>query len=107
MEFLKKISSAILLAIIIALPLSFLEALTVYSIINLYEIPYLVNFEYYQIMGISFVLMMTRNRVRFISEDEKQKDLLPQIIGPSLNRLFRIAFVWSVALAVHFIFFNY
>ncbi len=106
MELLKKISSAVLLSLLIALPLSFLESLTIYCIINLYEIPYLINFEYYQIMGISFIYMITRNRIRIKNESENE-DLLPQILSMSANRLFRIVFVWSVSLAIHYLFFNY
>ena len=108
MEFIKKLFSAIALSLIVSLPLSMLEALAVYSIINLYEIPYLIKFQYYQILGISFIIMITRNRIRIESEDEKNegKDLVSSIISLSVNRLFRIVFVWSVSFAVHYIFFN-
>jgi hypothetical protein len=82
-----------------------LEALAVYSIINLYEIPYLIKFHYYQIIGISFIIMITRNRIRIDSEEEKE--LLPSIISLSANRLFRIIFVWSVSFSLHYIFFNF
>lgn len=105
MEFLKKISSAILLSILVSLPLSMLEALVVYSIINLYEIPYLVEFEYYQIMGIVFIFMITRNGVK--QENNENTDILKELALISLNRLLRISFVWSVAFFIHYIFFNY
>ena len=105
MEFIKKLSSAIALSLMISLPLSMLEALAVYSIINLYEIPYLIKFHYYQIIGISFIIMITRNRIRIDSEEEKE--LLPSIISLSANRLFRILFVWSVSFSLHYIFFNF
>jgi hypothetical protein len=105
MEFIKKLSSAIALSLMISLPLSMLEALAVYSIINLYEIPYLIKFHYYQIIGISFIIMITRNRIRIDSEEEKE--LLPSIISLSANRLFRIIFVWSVSFSLHYIFFNF
>jgi hypothetical protein len=105
MEFIKKLSSAIALSLIISLPLSMLEALSVYSIINLYEIPYLIKFHYYQIIGISFIIMITRNRIRIDSEEDKE--LLPSIISLSSNRLFRIIFVWSVSFSLHYIFFNF
>jgi len=106
MDFFKKICSAIALSLLIALPLSMLEALTIYSIIKLYEIPYLTEFKYYQIMGISFIYMITRNRIKAKSED-KEEDLLHQILTLSANRLFRIVFVWSVAFSIHYLFFNY
>ncbi len=106
MEFIKKLSSAIALSLIISLPLSMLEALAVYSIINLYEIPYLIKFHYYQIIGISFIIMITRNRIRIDSEGE-EKELFPTIISLSSNRLFRIIFVWSVSFSLHYIFFNF
>lgn len=106
MEFIKKLSSAIALSLIISLPLSMLEALAIYSIINLYEIPYLIKFHYYQIIGISFIIMITRNRIRIDSEEE-EKELLPSIISLSANRLFRIIFVWSVSFSLHYIFFNF
>ena len=106
MELIKRISSAILLALIIALPLAFLEALMVYCIIAIYEIPYLVNFQYYQILGLSFVYMMTRNRIKIREEKTSNKDFIKEISGPSLNRLFRLVFVWSVALMIHQIFFK-
>ena len=105
MEFIKKLSSAIALSLMISLPLSMLEALAIYSIINLYEIPYLIKFHYYQIIGISFIIMITRNRIRIDSEEEKE--LLPSIISLSANRLFRIIFVWSVSFSLHYIFFNF
>jgi len=105
MEFIKKLSSAIALSLMISLPLSMLEALAVYSIINLYEIPYLIKFHYYQIIGISFIIMITRNRIRIDSEEEKE--LFPSIISLSANRLFRIIFVWSVSFSLHYIFFNF
>ncbi len=106
MEFIKKLSSAIALSLMISLPLSMLEALAVYSIINLYEIPYLIKFHYYQIIGISFIIMITRNRIRIDSEGE-EKELFPTIISLSSNRLFRIIFVWSVSFSLHYIFFNF
>lgn len=105
MDFVKKLFSAISLSILISLPISMLEALTIFSIIKLYEIPYLCNFEYYQILGISFIFMITRNRVKIYQEKEKEKNLLEQIIPLSLNRLFRVIFVWCVSFAVHFFIF--
>ena len=110
MDFFKKISAAILLAILVGLPLSLLEALTIYSISKLYEIPYLSNFHYHQIMGLSFIIMITRNSIRFTSESYKHEDadkdanLISSILKSSSNRLFRMTFVWCVALAVHYLF---
>ena len=111
MEIFKKISAAILLATVIGVPLALLEALSVYSIVNLYEIPYLSNFHYFQILGLSFIIMITRNRIRFTSESckeikEDNDPLMPEIIIQSSNRLFRIAFVWGVALVVNYLFFK-
>ena len=106
MEFIKKLFSAISLSLIISLPLSMLEALAIYSIICLYKIPYLLEFHYYQILGISFVIMITRNRIKMDPEEE-EKPLLPSLLSSSSNRLFRILFVWSVSFAIHYIFFNY
>lgn len=104
MELIKRISSAILLALLIALPLALLEALMVFCIIGLYEIPYLINFEYHQILGLSFIYMMTRNRIKMRDENSSSKDFIKEITGPSLNRLFRVVFVWSVSLMIHQIF---
>jgi hypothetical protein len=104
MEFLKRLSSAIVLAVLIAIPLAVLESLSVFSIIYLYEIPYLINFEYYQILGLSFILMMTRNRIKISESDKSIRDFYEDIIDPSINRLFRIIFVWIVALSIHQIF---
>lgn len=106
MELIKRISSAVLLALIIALPLALLEALMVYCIISIYEIPYLINFQYYQILGLSFIYMMTRNRIKIRDEKASNKDFIKEISAPSLNRLFRLIFVWSVALMIHQIFFK-
>jgi hypothetical protein len=106
MELIKRISSAILLALLIALPLAFLEALMIYCIISIYEIPYFINFEYYQILGLSFIYMMTRNRIKMRDENITNKDFIKEISGPSINRLFRVIFVWSVALMIHQIFFK-
>jgi hypothetical protein len=107
MEFIKKLFSAISLSLIISLPLSMLEALSIYSIINLYEIPYLIQFQYYQILGISFIIMITRNRIKMEDEEDEEKPLLPILLSSSANRLFRVLFVWSVSFAIHYIFFNY
>ena len=104
MDLFKRISSAVLLALLIALPLTLLESLMVYSIIKLYEIPYLINFAYYQVLGISFIMMMTRNRIRMQEEKEDKKDFIKDISYPSLNRLFRVGFVWCIALIIHEIF---
>jgi len=104
MDLFKRISSAVLLALLIALPLTLLESLMVYSIIKLYEIPYLVNFVYYQVLGMSFIMMMTRNRIRIQEEKEDKKDFIKDITYPSLNRLFRVGFVWCIALFIHEIF---
>jgi hypothetical protein len=82
-----------------------LEALAIYSIINLYEIPYLVDFKYYQIMGIIFIFMITRNVSK--TEEDKKGDLIKQLLLITSNRLLRIAFVWSVSLFIHYVFFNY
>ena len=104
MEFIKRLSSAILLATLIALPLAILESLSVFSIVYLYKIPYLANFSYYQILGLSFILMMTRNRIKISERDKNIRDFYKEIIDPSINRLFRIIFVWVVALSIHQIF---
>lgn len=104
MEFIKRLFSAIVLATLIALPLAVLESLSVFSIIYFYEIPYLNNFQYYQILGLSFILMMTRNRIKISEKDKKIRDFYNEIIDPSINRLFRIIFVWAVALTIHQIF---
>ena len=104
MDLFKRISSAVLLALLIALPITLLESLMVYSIIRLYEIPYLVNFDYPQVLGISFIMMMTRNRIRMQEEKEDKKDFMKEISYPSLNRLFRVGFVWCIALIIHEIF---
>ena len=101
MDLFKRISAAVLLALLIALPLTLLESLMVYSIINLYQIPYLINFQYCQVLGISFIMMMTRNRIRM---QEDKKDFIKDISYPSLNRLFRVGFVWCIALIIHEIF---
>ena len=106
MELIKRITSAIFLALVIALPLSLLESLVVYVIVKVYEIPYLLSFQYYQIIGISFILMMTRNRIKISEKDKSIKDFLPEIIFPSMNRLFRILFVGAVALTIHQLFFK-
>jgi hypothetical protein len=103
MEFFKKICSAILISTLIALPISMLESLTIYSIINLYEIPYLISFKYYQILGISFIFMISRNRIKTEVERESLRE---QIISPSVNRIFRVMFVWSVSFIVHYILFR-
>jgi hypothetical protein len=104
MDLFKRISSAVLLALLIALPLTLLESLMVYLIIRLYEIPYLINFSYYQVLGISFIMMMTRNRIRMQDEKENKKDFMKGISYPSLNRLFRVVFVWCIALIIHLLF---
>lgn len=107
MEFIKKLFSAISLSLMISLPLSMLEALSIYSIVNLYEIPYLINFHYYQILGFSFIIMITRNRIRINKDEDEEEDLFPSIVSLSLNRLFRIIFVWSVAFSLHYVCFNF
>lgn len=110
MEIFKKISAAVALAIVIGLPLALLESLTIYSVIKLYEIPYLSKFQYYHIMGLSFIFMMTRNRIRLSKDSHEDKEdvkvLSNIIINQSINRLFRIGFVWGVSLAVHYLFFK-
>lgn len=104
MDLFKRVSAAVLLALLIALPLTLVESLMVYCIVKLYEIPYLINFEYYQILGISFIMMMTRNRIRILEENEDKNDFMKVISYPSLNRLFRVVFVWCVALIIHLLF---
>jgi hypothetical protein len=103
MEFFKKICSAILISTLIALPISMLESLTIYSIINLYEIPYLISFKYYQILGISFIFMISRNRIKI---SDKKESLTEQVILPSLNRIYRVCFVWCISFIVHYILFK-
>lgn len=104
MDLFKRVSAAVLLALLIALPLTLVESLMIYCIVKLYEIPYLINFEYYQILGISFIMMMTRNRIRILEENEDKNDFMKVISYPSLNRLFRVVFVWCVALIIHLLF---
>lgn len=104
MDLFKRISSAVLLALLIALPLTLLESLMVYSIVRLYEIPYLINFAYYQVLGTSFIMMVTRNRIRILEENEDKNDFMKVISYSSLNRLFRVVFVWCVALIIHLLF---
>ena len=104
MNLIKSITSAIFLALILALPLALLEAVMVNNIVKIYEIPYLCRFEYYHILGISFILMMTRNSIRIKENEQTIDEFLPTVINPSINRLFRIIFVWVVALSYHQIF---
>lgn len=106
MELIKRILSAAFLAIVIALPLALLESLVVYMVVKIYKIPYLLAFEYYQIMGISFIFMMTRNRIKIADKDKPIKEFLPEVLTPSMNRFFRIIFVGCVALTIHQIFFK-
>lgn len=104
MEIFKRITSAVALAIIIALPLSLLEALMIFHIVKLYQIPYLSNFHYSHILGISFVMMMTRNRIKLAEKDQETKDFFYEILYPSANRLFRILFVWTTAITIYQLF---
>lgn len=106
MELIKRILSAIFLALVIALPLALLESLVVFMVIKIYKIPYLMSFEYYQIMGLSFIFMMTRNRIKIADKDKTIKEFLPEVLIPSMNRFFRILFVGCVALTIHQIFFK-
>lgn len=103
MDFIKKLFSAISLSLIISLPLTLLEAFLIFSLVDLYKIPYLLNFQYHQILGVCFIVMMTRNRIK-IKDDKKESNTMLDIFNTSLNRLFRILFVWSVALCFHQIF---
>jgi hypothetical protein len=50
--------------------------------------------------------MITRNRIR-INEEGEEKDLISDIVSLSINRLFRVIFVWSISFSLHYIFFNY
>lgn len=104
MEFIKKLFSAIALSLLVSFPITLLEALMMFSIVNLYEVPYLEKFQYHQILGICFIIMMTRNRIKIKDTEKKDVDLLAEITSLSVNRLFRIIFVWSVALCFHEIF---
>ena len=88
MELIKRISTAILLALLIALPLAFIEALMIYCIISIYEIPYFVNFEYYQILGLSFIYMMTRNRIKMRDENITNKDFIKERTNSKNSSLF-------------------
>lgn len=106
MNIIKRVTSAIFLAILMALPLALLEAFVVHIIIRIYEIPYLTSFQYYQILGLSFILMISRNRIRIPDEDKPVKEFFPEIISLSLNRFFRILFVGSVSLTIHQLFFK-
>ena len=104
MDLFKRISSAVLLALLIALPLALLESVMVYSIIQLYEIPYLVSFKYYHILGAGFLMMMTRNRIRIPESEKNASDFTKEITYPSINRIFRVIFVWCIALIIHELF---
>ena len=101
MKTIKKILSAIFLALIIALPLVFLETLVVYHLINLFEIPYLVNTEYIHILGIGFIMMIMKNRIRLADNNEDFGTFFKAIGKPTLNRIFRIVFIWVVAITIH------
>jgi len=103
MEFLKKLFAAIFLSLLISAPIIFLEAFAIYNIITLYQIPYINNFGYYQIVGGCFVIMITRNQIK-IRDEENEEKFLPELINLAINRFFRIVFVWSVALVFHEIF---
>lgn len=100
MEIIKRIVSAIFLALILA----FIEGFVTYSIIQIYQIPFLIKFEYWHVLGIIFILMVTRNKIRLPERKQKFKSFFDEIIGPTLNRIFRAIFVWSVAITICLIF---
>jgi len=102
MEFLKRLTSAIFLAIIITLPLVFLEVLLISYIIRIYEIPYLIDLNFVHILGGCFIFMLMRNKIRIPEKTENKKDFFRDILNLSINRLFRIIFVWIVAVSIHF-----
>ena len=104
MDFIKKLFSAIFLSVVISMPLVFLEAFAMYTIVELYEIPYLKQFEYYQILGVCFIIMMTRNRIKAKKEDIEEENFTLDLFNNVINRLFRVIFVWSVALVFHQLF---
>ena len=101
MEIIKRIASAISMAILLALPLALLEAAMVYHVISIYGIPYFSNFGYSHILGLSFILMITRNRVRLPEKNQRFPDFKKEILPPTINRFFRILFVWVVAITLH------
>jgi hypothetical protein len=45
--------------------------------------------------------MMTRNSIKIKEKEQTIDEFLPTVINPSINRLFRIIFVWVVALSYH------
>lgn len=101
MELIKRIASAIFLALLLALPLGLLEAFIVHHIIKMYNIPYFLNFQYCHILGISFIVMITRNRIRLPEKDENLKGFFEEIYPATINRMFRISFVWIVATVIY------
>ena len=102
MEFIKRLTSAIFLALVISIPLLFLESLLIYNVIQLYDIPHLKYLEYQHILGAGFIFMMTRNRIHIREKIQTKQEFLKDILDPSINRLFRIGFVWGVALTIDF-----
>ena len=104
MDFIKKLFSAISLSLAISIPLTLLEVLMIFNIIDLYEVPFLEKFEYQHILGIYFIIMMTRNKITIKDTNKKEENILTESVKFSINRLFRIVFVWTVALCFHQIF---
>lgn len=104
MDLIKKLFSAIFLSVLVSMPLVFLEAFAIYTISILYKIPHLNQFEYYQIVGVCFIIMITRNRIKAKKEDSEEENFTLDLFNHVINRLFRVVFVWSVALAFHQIF---
>ena len=104
MDFIKKLFSAIFLSVLISMPLVFLEAFAIYTVALLYEIPYLKHFEYYQIVGLCFIIMMTRNRIKTKKETPNDEDFALDLFNNVVNRLFRVIFVWTIALVFHQLF---
>ena len=92
MNIIKIAISAIFLVVLMALAFALLESFFVHIIIKIYEITYLNSLQYYQILGLSFILMIFRNRIKILDENKPVKEFFSEIISLSLNRFFRILF---------------
>lgn len=102
MDFFKRLTSAIFLAIVIAVPVIFLESLIFHHIIQIYKIPYLLNFTYLNILGCCFICMLIRNKIKMKEKDQGMKDFFKELFEYTTNRAFKIIFVWCVALTINF-----
>jgi hypothetical protein len=83
--------------------ISFLMCYVIIDIAKLFSIPYLINFNFYQVFGAIIVLSIARMKGEK-KEDKEPEDKFAQAVASTISGALNILLIWGMCYTVKFLF---